>query len=126
MNLYPNLAVRSLGQTKLRYHWHAPFSTGLLVANRLDHAPHLRSADKEGSGAFGKAGMIRKWFGVSPVQSIHNKKNKLVFLITTFIYIDVQYITLLANHSKTAWHTYKKKETKNKQAEKRILLRIFA
>ena len=79
MNLSPNLAVRSLGQTKLRYHWHAPFSTGLLVVNRLDHAPHLRSADKEGSGAFGKAGMIRKWFGVSPVQSIHNKKNKLFF-----------------------------------------------
>ena len=27
-----------------------PCSTGLLVANRLDHAPHLGSADKEGSG----------------------------------------------------------------------------
>ena len=45
MNLSPNLAP-----TKLHYHWHAPFSTGLLVANRLDHAPHLGSADMEGSG----------------------------------------------------------------------------
>ena len=44
------VSKRSLGQTKLRYHWHVPFSAGLLVANRLDHTPHLGSADKEGSG----------------------------------------------------------------------------
>ena len=57
-----------------------PFSTGLLVANRLDHAPHLGSADKEGSGTVEGRHDQEMVSGISlqVVQSIHNKKNKVV------------------------------------------------
>ena len=51
MNLPANLATFSGSEKKLRWHWHAPFSTGLSAADRQDHAPHLGSADKEGSGS---------------------------------------------------------------------------
>ena len=58
MNLPADLATLS-GSDKTTLTLVAPFSTGLSAADRQDQAPHLGSADKQGSGSW-KAGMIMK------------------------------------------------------------------